>query len=227
MTALRDKVFAAWPQAFTNKKDHSFSPGPDWVRRELLVDSGDGFWCSLHMAQPRAGANLDDGRALTAWRLEVSGDPHDREARFARHRVAFPKWAWACVIPRKLGPFAGDDRKRIHLRRRFLLLGESIEGGQVLDIRRAIQTLRGFTVGSCRIELSAGGEYSAQALHAALFEPNIVQLTLDDLPETYAEGPTFLNILKYLDMPQALAMAAERSAVTVRVARPEAWKFCD
>ncbi|MEN6576603.1 MAG: hypothetical protein ABFD90_09690, partial [Phycisphaerales bacterium] len=61
--------------------------------------------------------------------------------------------------------------------------------------------------------------------YAALFEPGVGQLDLTDLPATHAQGPTFLNVLRLLDMPQAVAMAAERANVLLRGGTAGGWQF--
>ena len=44
----------------------------------------------------------------------------------------------------------------------------------------------------------------------ALFAPDVVRLDLWHPPATHRQGPTFLNVLRVLDMPQALALALPR-----------------
>ena len=39
------------------------------------------------------------------------------------------------------------------------------------------------------------------------------------------QGPALLNVLRYLDLPQTLAMAATRSPVVLTKAKPEDWKY--
>jgi hypothetical protein len=53
------------------------------------------------------------------------------------------------------------------------------------------------------------------ALYAALFEPGIARLHLVDLPASHRDGPIFLNVLRYMDTPQALALAVERTNVAL------------
>lgn len=62
-------------------------------------------------------------------------------------------------------------------------------------------------------------------LYASLFEPSIARLDLWDLPNSHRDGPTFLNVLRYLDMPQAVAMAAERSRVRLYQKDDSGWQF--
>jgi hypothetical protein len=45
------------------------------------------------------------------------------------------------------------------------------------------------------------------------------------LPRTHREGPIFLNVLRFLDTPQALALAAERSRVRLYDADASAWQY--
>ena len=62
-------------------------------------------------------------------------------------------------------------------------------------------------------------------LYSSLFEPRIVRLDLWNLPGSHRDGPTFLNVLRYLDMPQAAAMAAERSRVRLYQKDESGWQF--
>src|SRR4029079_10669625 len=97
-------------------------------------------------------------------------------------------------------------------RRRFYLLGESLDSQQVWDVRRAIQVLREDKdfLGEVPLWLQGHGSMAGVALYASLFEPDIKRLDLYELPKTHHDGPNFLNVERFLDMPQALAMAAER-----------------
>ena len=50
---------------------------------------------------------------------------------------------FAYVCPRGIGPAAwtGDEKKQTQIRRRFMLLGQTLDGMRVWDIRRTIQAL--------------------------------------------------------------------------------------
>eukprot|EP01031_Cornospumella_fuschlensis_P013660 gene13660-16701_t len=65
---------------------------------------------------------------------------------------------------------------------------------------------------------------AVNALYASLFEDGITRLDLHGLPASHDTGPAYLNVLKYLDIPQAAAMAIERARVIVYDdAKP--WEF--
>lgn len=121
--------------------------------------------------------------------------------------------AWAWLTPRGIGPHAwsGDAKKQIQLRRRFMLLGQTVDGMRVWDIRRGIRALAGlYPDRRPRLTLSGRGTMGVNALYAALYEPGIERLDLVDLPESHAIGPDYLNVLRVLDIPQARRLAELR-----------------
>jgi len=133
--------------------------------------------------------------------------------------------AW--FAPRGVGLSACDasGRKPIQLRRRFMLLGQTLDGMQAWDVRRAIQAVRTLDAGKLPLTLAGRGVMGGIALYASLFEPGVAQLDLEELPSQHRNGPIFLNVSRYLEMPQAVAMAAERSAVRLRTADRSPWEF--
>jgi hypothetical protein len=62
-------------------------------------------------------------------------------------------------------------------------------------------------------------------VYASLFEPDIKRLDLWQLPQSHHEGPYYLNVLRYLDLPQAVAMAAERSQVRIYDDEAQKWRY--
>lgn len=140
-----------------------------------------------------------------------------------------------CVAVRGVGPTAwtGDERRQTHVRRRFWLLGESLDGMRVWDVRRAIAAVRSIDrFGASPLWLNGHGQrMSGVALYTALFTPGVTRLGLSDLSATHdmlAGGPDLLNVLKVLDVPAAVAMAAERSEVRIHPAADQpadAWRY--
>jgi len=137
-------------------------------------------------------------------------------------------WAMAYVAPRGVGPTAwsADKKHQTHVRRRFMLLGQTLDGMRVWDLRRAAQALRSLP-GMKDVPLWLQGErqMAGIALYASLFEPGVARLDLWNLPRTHADGPDFLNVLKVLDVPQAVALAAERSRVRLYQGDRDGWQY--
>lgn len=129
------------------------------------------------------------------------------------------------LIPSADPLWSQDSRKLTQIRRRFLLLGSSLEREQVAAVRAALQDVRAGSP-NAPVTLQAADELAAVALYASLLEPPVAALELSNLPETHAgNGPTLPSVLRHFDMPQAVALAADRSRVTLRHTRPEAWSF--
>jgi hypothetical protein len=119
-----------------------------------------------------------------------------------------------------------DDKVRTHLLRRFALLGRTLESTQVWNVRQAIRAAREVAESQHRpLRVRADGSMAGVALYASLFEPGVDELSLSNMLPSHVQGPHFLNVLRVLDMPQALAMAAERSHVVLETANPGDWSF--
>ncbi|RCS54635.1 acetylxylan esterase [Bremerella cremea] len=121
------------------------------------------------------------------------------------------------VLPvRGIGPTQWNQhpRKDTHIRRRFLLLGQSLDGMRVWDIRRAAQAATQIgTESSETIDVVATGNLAGLAVYAAIFEPTIGALDLTDLPANHRNGPYFLNVSRFMSMPEALAIAGQGRSV--------------
>ena len=138
------------------------------------------------------------------------------------------KWLIAHVAPRGIGSTAWnqDKRKQTQIRRRFMLLGQTLDGMRVWDVRRAMQALRSLESGKdLPVNLQSQRRMAGAVLYASLFEPEVQSLTLVDVPPTHRDGPILLSVRRYLDVPQAVAMAAERSPVLIYSAAAEAWQY--
>ncbi|HEX4149283.1 MAG TPA: acetylxylan esterase, partial [Pirellulales bacterium] len=138
------------------------------------------------------------------------------------------KWAMAYVAPRGVGPTAWDpaEKKQIQVRRRFMLLGQTLEGMQVWDVRRAAQALRELPAQKdVPLWLQGNRQAAGVALYAALFEPDVKRLDLWQLPASHRQGLALLNVLRYLDLPMAVALAAEHSKVRLYEVQKADWQY--
>ncbi len=64
-----------------------------------------------------------------------------------------------------------------------------------------------------------------QAAEREVGQPGVKRLDLWHLPRSHRDGPTFLNVLRYLDTPAAVALAAERSQVRIYQADKTGWEY--
>lgn len=238
MHALQTQVFAAWPTdlpAPDLKKISSMER--DGVRLTTFdFESDKPFRLRLHIAH-RAGLRPQD---LDLAVLNVLDQPgwdqfcntyHTRfgkliesypfvkndEAAFESEAKMFAANPWAMIYfsPRGIGPTAweGSDKLQTQRLRRFHLVGETLNSTQTWDIRRALQSIRqiaGFE--DTRLWTQAEGTQAINTLLASLFEENLDRLDLHHLPATLAENEAhYQNILKTLDLPALVALAAART----------------
>jgi hypothetical protein len=124
---------------------------------------------------------------------------------------ALGETAMVLVAPRGIGPTRWAEVGTTadnHIKRKFALVGQTLDGQRVWDVRRALAVLRGLPDwNGLSFELHAQKVMAGIALYASLFESDVSTLAFRDLPATHAEGPIFLNIRRYFDTPQAVALA--------------------
>ncbi len=140
--------------------------------------------------------------------------------------------AAAVVYPRGVGPTRWAEPGSVtetQIRRRFPLIGQTLEGGRVWDVRRAVQVLSVVSKGKA-VTLSGDGTAAGIALYASLFEPDVTTVALVRPPTTFRDptSPAFLGAAKILDHPHAVAMAATEKSVNLTLsdrADPAAWDW--
>jgi hypothetical protein len=140
--------------------------------------------------------------------------------KFAQNRKALEsyKWAFAAVAPRGIGPTRWSNTEMIggklvdkQVQRRFELLGQTLDGQRVWDVRRGIKALHELAdLKGVPLWLQGKGDMGGVALYASLFEPSVERLDLWHLLSTHRQGPILLNVRRILDMPQAVALAFPR-----------------
>jgi dienelactone hydrolase len=249
LNQLKAKTFRAWPEQAASP---TLQPVCDVTKdglqfRAFDFKSDEPVGLRLYVVQ-RAGLlkpdlmvlNAVDDRSwqefLAAYRGEfeeqLKGEalPEANAEALAGEKKMFGSFPWvmAYVAPRGVGPtaFTADRKKHTHVLRRFQLLGETLEGGQVYDIRRAVQALRTVPgLDKTPLWLQGHRQMAGVALYASLFEPDVVRLDLHELPATHGEGPYLWNVQRILDMPQAVAIAAERSRVALYSDDASAWEY--
>jgi hypothetical protein len=123
------------------------------------------------------------------------------------------------VSTRGAGPakFSGDDKKQAMIRKRYYLLGQSLQTMQTWDILQAMRAIPDIkeSYGSENVVVRANGLTAGMALYASLFADTRLSLRLTDLPVSHMQGPYYLRILRYMDMPAAVLMAGEKHAITL------------
>lgn len=246
---LGDKVFRGWPlPGAPLDLNEAFNVEADGVRlRAFDFVSQSGITLRLYVASrakldkadlvvvnplDAAGWNEFLATYRPAFETQFKGEflPEANVAEWQSTKKMFESfpWAMAYVAPRGIGPTAWDQsaKKQTQHRRRFYLLGQTLEAMQAWDIRRAIQATRAVSgLADTPLWLQGHRQMAALSVYAAIFEPNIRRIDLHELPASHRDGPALLNVLRVFDLPQAVALAAERSQVVIYSSEPTAWQF--
>ena len=186
------------------------SDKPAEVILSVLDDAGWDRWCG--------GLGPDFADAL-----QLDRKPKRDDTLFAQNRAVMAKdnLAFAVIAPRGIGVTrwtVADSFEDRMIRRRFALLGQTLDGQRVWDVRRAITALNAQPdLKAAKLTIHGERDAAAIALYAGLYEPSVTAFDLWNLSETHAKGATFLNVLRVLEVPHAVALASPRP-VTLHVA---------
>ena len=240
---LRAKVFTGWPdEATPPEPKRAFSAERDDVRFSAWdFTSQHDVPLRLYLLQDatatpagRVELNVFDQAGWTDWLSaagaefgsELTNELADSNASAAdaaafeklRNELTAQHLALAFFAPRGIGltAWSGGEKRLTKIRRRFMLLGQTMDGMRVWDIRYAVQVLHSVSgADTADIGLKATGDMAVNALYAALFQPDVRRLDLVDLPKSHmnANVPDYLNVLKFTDIPQVREAEAGQAEV--------------
>ncbi|MEP3833879.1 alpha/beta hydrolase family protein [Rhodopirellula bahusiensis] len=241
---LRTKTFAAWPKETASPELNVVSQVQHGDAQVTFAEysSQTPYRLPLIVCRPiqdstndpkaeQAGKNnqvdvvvLDQAR----WERVASGLAVVAPERFAGAQPDAEVWkrltsigrttVW--VAPRGVGPteWSRDERDRTHIRRRFMLLGQTAAGMQIFDVVSALKALNNQhnkLAVSGPWNLKGSGDAAFLALHASLWSDSIVELQLTDLPASNRESPDLLNVSRIVDLPQLVQMATGQVSTVV------------
>jgi hypothetical protein len=191
-----------------------FRPLPDEFEPNAALDLG---------REPQAGSLTTAPGITTDWRYfpAVSNGPDDKRwlaVLGADDSLdAKPEWlarlaggaAVLLVAPRGTGPTRWQDPGPFTIQRSLALLGRTVDGDRVEDVLAvAANVFLGKT--SAKWTVTGRGQAGVIAAYAALFEPRVAEIVTVDPPSSHRDGPIFLNVLRVLDVPDALGLLAPR-----------------
>jgi len=213
LSALREKCFAAWP---------------DDSAPATLIETGDdvsGAWMRKYFeaeSQPGVKVRLvfDLSRSEPQAKLVIRVQTVLGDADFRKETIV------GQLAVRTAGEHHyADVKKRTQIRRRYMLLGQTVASMRVWDLVRGIEAIRASEqFGKLPLRIEASGDMAVNALYASLFA-SVDELVLTNLPKSHMNGPDYLNVLRILDIPQAVAMASERCRVELRGADEVDWQY--
>ncbi|WP_439629198.1 alpha/beta hydrolase family protein [Gemmata sp.] len=222
------KDFATW-KADTLKqlRERCFRALPEKIPAAIEGKGGDGGYIPL-----RTETGIDVDHLVVIRRLKDNlngpGLPPGRVAIFV-HNTNETRETFPPTLPDKyanggnamyLEVRGGSERQWTRknppntVDRSLALLGQTADSGRVRDVASVLsmwieQELPG-------VRLVASGQAAIIAAYAALFVPDAVaDMFLLDPPVSHRDGPHFLNVLRVLDVPEALGLLAPKVKLTL------------
>ena len=125
---------------------------------------------------------------------------------------------YVTLTPRGVGMTrsGGDQKHQTLIRRRFMLLGQTLAGMQVWDARRAVQTLQSMAgYAELPVHVVGESEMTEVVAFAALFEPKITSVSLPHPVRRDLDAPDFLNWSRIVTPSQLMLMLEQRCPVTI------------
>ena len=187
----------------TNKKE------ADVVQLNVLDENSGPMW--LHDLRAGFSAPIADEPADTSKIANIVSPLVSLKAQLKSSNKSL---AW--FAPRGVGrtAWSGDAKGQTKIRRRFMALGQTLDGMRAWDIRRAIQMIHFVRDADvAKVELAASGQMGVNALYASLFEPSVRRVELNNLSKSHIEGPDYLGILRFADIPQVLEAVGAKAVV--------------
>jgi cephalosporin-C deacetylase-like acetyl esterase len=118
------------------------------------------------------------------------------------------------VYPRGIGSDIWNSRETKRFDRSAMLLGRTLDDMRLYDVLCAVeQVARHPSFDGKQLTVVGKGVQGLLGAYAALLDNRITRVILKDPPLTHKTGPSFLNVLRYTDVPQSLAMIAPRELV--------------
>jgi len=154
--------------------------------------------------------NPDDPEAtLPAW---IKGTPIEGQSTVT-------------LSPRGCGVSLAWTRKNPpnYIERAHALLGRTVDMGRVYDIQAVARWLHEAEGNELTIGVAGRGQAGILAAYAAIFESSISDVMLVEPTTSHRDGPTLLNVLRVLDIPDALGLLAPRH-LTLVGGKPQAFE---
>lgn len=152
---------------------------------------------------------------------QVLSQPFVQEALKDKHNLVF-------LPMREAGPTktTTDTPSMTHLKRRYYLLGQTLEAMQTFDLKQGLKVIQERFSGQNN-DLICSGVTGAQIVYA-LPESSPFRVTWHEPVITHYQGPIYPQVLKFFDLPAALAMAAEDHEIRlVANQNPDLDKVCN
>ena len=124
------------------------------------------------------------------------------------------------ALEQNLRSFSDDDLLH-HMRRQAMVAGTTLESMQLYEVLRSLELLRSLPeVDPASITIVGKGEDGIHGLYAALLDGRVQRVVLQSPPASHLQGPHYLGVLRYTDIPETARLLGARLRVYGEVPGP-------
>ncbi len=111
--------------------------------------------------------------------------------------------------------WSGTEKDAIRIRRRFMLLGETLDSVHVRDQVQVLNALA--RCSPQRVEMTASGAHGVNAVIASILTSAPLDLRVGSMPDSLLEkgAPDHFNLLRVADLPEILKVAQARNQMLI------------
>ncbi len=202
---LREIVFRNMPQSFDGSRNASGQRGRFLLETEPGVQVG--MVCDL----PDSVGKKSPAKLYVAGNGDNSGVGWQFNGDYP-----FSQWRHASniIFPRGTGREPWDIRMNRTVQRTAVVLGRTLDDMRLADVLAAVDYIaRDPNHDGSPITVTGSGRMGIIAAYAALLDERIGRVILHNPPLSHDQAPSFLGVMRYVDIPEALAMLAPRELV--------------
>jgi cephalosporin-C deacetylase-like acetyl esterase len=121
------------------------------------------------------------------------------------------------ALEQNLRSFSDDDLLH-HMKRQAMVAGTTLESMQLYEVLRSLDLLRTLpSVDPARITIAGKGEDGVNGMYAALLDGNTHRVILQSPPASHLQGPHYLGVLRYTDIPETADLLADKLRISGEV----------
>ena len=113
------------------------------------------------------------------------------------------------ALEQNLRSFSDDDLVH-HMKREAMVAGTTLESMQVYELLRSLDLLRTLPEADAgHITILGKGDDGVNGMYAALVDGRVHRVILHSPPASHLQGPHYLGVLRYTDIPETASLLAE------------------
>ena len=206
---LKTSVFRAFPMNLP-KAESPVVGRESGGFREWILSSEPGVRIRGLVRRP---ANRGSRRLPTVVYIASEGEDED-SIRRTLVQVLNDDKLLLIVFPRGVDEIPWRRTVQRDVLRNAMHLGRSLDSMRLWDVMRSVEVFKQQSdVDPQRLTLLGRGVSGVLGLYAAIFDESIVQVVLLEPPVSHQQGPIFLNVLRFTDLPEAAALLAPRRLI--------------